>query len=571
MGNSVSICNDKTFMVDFSWLFVTATPFVNRVYFQTMARKREQSFSLSDAVKTPSFTPKKSDLEGLFSLLKDSDHKTALSILRVLERLPHDFLFEEIVSHLKEASSSVIPYALMLVGRLAEKTPEEKYRELLLSYVTGEDGKIVRYAVQALGKFPPSKIVEETLLQLLSRNASNDIRKVIIQTLGKVGHNEASLYLEKLTVSENDPALKVEIDRALLMLKRETIRSETPSHILNAVSPPRPIHLKLFCRGGLEKILTEEFSPSWQATAEGTGVVFVRLSEQLAELFHARTWTSAVFPLGLFEGTCEESVINAITSERAQKILSLWTQGPIRYRIAWADGGHRTSLTLSIAKKVFDKYPHLVNDPRSSPWEFDIYEKGPSLFAADLYPKGLHDPRFTYRVADIPAASNLTIAAALVRVAGISADDIVWDPFAGAGTELIERAIAGPYRRLIGTDIDQNAIDAAQKNVAAAKVQHIELSHQDALGFTAPSPTLIITNPPFGKRLSKVDVSKLLDEFFPHAVKQLVEGGRFVLMSPDPSRTQKLAQQNGLVLEYNQTVDMGGFSAAMQKFRKTAR
>ena len=37
---------------------------------------------------------------------------------------------------------------------------------------------------------------------------------------------------------------------------------------------------------------------------------------------------------------------------------------------------------------------------------------------------------------------------------GARADDVVWDPFVGSGTELVERALAGPYARLLGSDTD---------------------------------------------------------------------------------------------------------------------
>ena len=32
-------------------------------------------------------------------------------------------------------------------------------------------------------------------------------------------------------------------------------------------------------------------------------------------------------------------------------------------------------------------------------------------------------------------------------------NDLVWDPFVGSGTELCERALLGPYRALVGSDL----------------------------------------------------------------------------------------------------------------------
>ena len=77
--------------------------------------------------------------------------------------------------------------------------------------------------------------------------------------------------------------------------------------------------------------------------------------------------------------------------------------------------------------------PELVNDPTASLWEAVVVEK--PRVAVEVWPRGLGDPRFAYRRAYVPASSHPTLAAALARVGGVRADDVVWDPFVGAGTE----------------------------------------------------------------------------------------------------------------------------------------
>src|SRR4029079_2020829 len=118
----------------------------------------------------------------------------------------------------------------------------------------------------------------------------------------------------------------------------------------------------------------------------------------------------------------------------------------------------------------------------------------------ELWPSALRDPRFAYRKRTLPASSHPTISAALARVAGVVAGDVVWDPFVGAGGELVERALLGPYATLLGTDDDAAALEAARANLREARVERWALTAGDARTFSPRErPTLVITNPPFGK------------------------------------------------------------------------
>ena len=83
---------------------------------------------------------------------------------------------------------------------------------------------------------------------------------------------------------------------------------------------------------------------------------------------------------------------------------------------------------------------------------------------AELVPKGVADPRFAYRGRDVPAASHAPLAAAIAWLGGVREGDVVWDPFMGSGTELVERATRGPAAELVGTDLDPRALAAAEAN-----------------------------------------------------------------------------------------------------------
>jgi tRNA G10 N-methylase Trm11 len=168
----------------------------------------------------------------------------------------------------------------------------------------------------------------------------------------------------------------------------------------------------------------------------------------------------------------------------------------------------------------------------------------------------------------VPAASHPTLAAALARVAGVRDDDVVWDPFVGSGAELVERGRLGPFRRLVGTDLDPRALDAARANLEAAGVlDRAELTVADAVVHRPAATTLIITNPPLGRRL-RGDAPALLERFIGHAATVLVPGGRLVWVTPVPGRTAHAARVAGLRAGDGITVDLGGFDGRLETWTR---
>jgi predicted RNA methylase len=317
----------------------------------------------------------------------------------------------------------------------------------------------------------------------------------------------------------------------------------------------------------------------------GPGRVRAQLAGPLSSLFAARTMLEVRFPLaaepvrdgepvdGRSPASPEpgrdlnEAIARAVASDAARSVLATWTVGPARYRLAWAEGGHRRAATWAAAGAIARRWPELVNDPTSSLWEV-LVETRPGFVDVSLSPRALEDPRFAWRVRDVPAASHPTIAAALALVAGARADDVVWDPFVGSGAELVERALLGEYRALRGSDVDARALDAARANLAAARLD-ATLEQGDALALAPPGVTLVVTNPPMGRRASRTPgLAEALDRFVEHAAAVLVGGGRLVWIAPWPERSRSAALAAGLRLDRARLVDMGGFDAEMQRWLK---
>jgi len=208
-----------------------------------------------------------------------------------------------------------------------------------------------------------------------------------------------------------------------------------------------------------------------------------------------------------------------------------------------------------------------VNDPTSSAWDAVVTESTDGgLLRVEVFPN-LPDARFAYRVAEVPAASHPTIAAALARVGGVRGADIVWDPFVGSGLELAERSFLRPYARLIGTDVEDSALDAARANLERAGAT-FELHREDALTFDPPEGlSLIVTNPPMGRRtLHGTAAAPLLIGLLERASRCLIPGGQLVWLSPAARDTRAAAESHGLRLVDAWPVDLGGLAVELQHF-----
>jgi 23S rRNA G2445 N2-methylase RlmL len=132
----------------------------------------------------------------------------------------------------------------------------------------------------------------------------------------------------------------------------------------------------------------------------------------------------------------------------------------------------------------------------------------------------------------------------------------------------VERALLGPVRGLFGSDIDPHALAAASENLAAAGLD-ARIEQRDALDPAPEGVTLIMTNPPMGRRASRAaGLDERLDRFVEHAAAALAPDGRFVWMAPWPKRARAAARRAGLTLEWSQAVDMGGFEAELQRWVK---
>ncbi|MEO7110671.1 MAG: methyltransferase [Polyangiaceae bacterium] len=524
--------------------------------------------ALVRAISDPGYTPKRRDAKELLTLLDEKDESIAQLAEKALLRV------DDLDDAAKDAFSTAAPRARGRICRLLAKHGAAPRLATWLSGVLADDADagVRKRAARALGQ-AKSADVEAALLDAWEREKDLPALRAIAESLGKVGTPSASEALAAKSI--DDPELERIVKRARLIIDRTDIRVTAIKAIDPNRAPSRPLAMRFRCRAGLAPIVASELDKSFSPRIVSPGAVDATLAHPISACFASRCamdFGFVVEPELVTGDDVNAAVVRALA--KARRIFSELEPAPHRFRLSFTGGGHRRGAVWKIADDVRKVSADLVNDPTESTWEVVVRERaqaGKTNVELLLIPSALEDSRFAYRVRDVPAASHPTIAAALARIGGVREDDVVWDPFVGSGSELIERAKLGKYARLIGSDIDDNALEAAAENAKAAGVD-IELVNGDALKYSPGKVSLIISNPPLGRRLNRdSDLRVLFDRFLSHAASLLTEDGRIVWVSPLAERTSEQAKKLGLTQDRGIDVDMGGFSGQIQLFSRSSK
>jgi putative N6-adenine-specific DNA methylase len=206
-----------------------------------------------------------------------------------------------------------------------------------------------------------------------------------------------------------------------------------------------------------------------------------------------------------------------------------------------------------------------------------------------------------YRLESAKAPLREDLAHALVRASGFGGEDALLDPFCGSGTIAIEAAALAlglaPGRlrepalqhlapfdvdawraeaavtharasapQIVAGDRDAGAVAAARANAERAGVAgaiafaHCAVTKQPWLDSpaTAPERGVLVTNPPFGRRVSESRRLETLYQALGHRAAKLPPGWRVAILAHDV----RLARRTGLPLTAAFTTKHGGLTVA---------
>jgi hypothetical protein len=523
------------------------------------------------ALEDPGFTPGRAELEWVFEVYLDSDERLAKLAERALLRsgLPAASAAMSMLERLSPAAKCRIH---RFVGRVEQNQHNEDHIESLLSGLEDPAAEVQRAAIVALGKQPREHLrsfpVEARLLELLS-DAKAPERRALVEALGKIGSKASADALDNVNCETEFEFQQLQKARLSLARFREQISEHDT--VLFDVPLEEPFTLSLNFRSGLSRIVADQLRPELRAEPDGPTRLRVRhFRGPLSQCFRSRSMLEPSIELPLERADSESAqldrIVELITCERIVRLLERLSSTRPRLRFTVAGEGHRRAYLWALSERLHAATNRLSANPKSALWEvrIELGEQSRLFLAPRLY----EDPRFVYRAADISGASHPTIAAALAHVLGVRDNDIIWDPFTGSGLELIERGLLGSYQELIGTDVDHDALDAAQLNVQRAGLSRVRLLPVDARSACPRGVTGIVTNPPLGARHVRTGMlADLLLDFLTNARRWLGPGGRLVWLSPMPARTAEHARSLGFAVERGGPIDLSGLTPELQVFR----
>jgi 23S rRNA G2445 N2-methylase RlmL len=308
--------------------------------------------------------------------------------------------------------------------------------------------------------------------------------------------------------------------------------------------------------GGIESVAAEEITRDLGGEVKRTarGLVVFRLDELTDRVLSLRT-TEDVFLLawGSDTLTYKADDLDTIRNWTARKPdwphlfklhhkLRPKTKGrPTYHVVCQMQGEHgyrRADARAAFIEGLAGKIPHGWHYSNENAWLeiwLTIYSKT-AVCGVRLSDRTMRHR--SYKLEHVAASLRPTVAAAMVRLAGVGPGMTVLDPFCGAGTilaealDVAEKRSRGGAVRVLGGDIDPNAVFVTSQNLE--QVGRASLARWDATALPLESESVdrIVSNPPFGKQLSTIEqVGPLYESAAREWDRVLRPGGRAVLLA----------------------------------------
>lgn len=474
---------------------------------------------------------------------------------------------------MKNSEQSIKRGSVFLLGKIAKRGLLSDYPLFFKDIKHGlqdEDPKIRKNSSILLGY---SKNQENILVlrSALENESINWVKPSIILAIGAIGGQEA---INSLTsYSTENPEEQEAIRKAL----EHSYTEKSTIQFLEVL--PSPICLHLHTCTGMEQILQDEIKEKFGISAKKieNGILEMHY-DRMQDLYALRTFTEIIIPAIEIKISDRAEIANMIIDAIFQqqllaKILQYHQniQDSIRYRLEIRGNAikhsERKQFIEEICKRFREYSSTFVNSPNNYDIEIRIIIES---YQVQIMWKtfAITDNRFDYREKDVPASINPVIAAGIARLLKpiSSPENRIWDPFCGSGTLLVERGLLTDYHELIGTDISQKAIAAAEVNIKLAKIKNIKLLCCDMRDIIKKEKfDEIITNMPFGLRVGDHKQNETLYRDFFRIIPQVMnKGGKIILFTQEMALIQRLFQESDLLILINvYRIFAGGLQPAL--------
>ncbi len=357
------------------------------------------------------------------------------------------------------------------------------------------------------------------------------------------------------------------------------------------------------CQPGLEPLLARELAALGAEVRSIAGGVAFAGDLRLAMRSCLWLGTASHVLLRLGEFRCR--ALGELERKAAELPWREWLRPNVAVEVRAASRGSRVYHTGAVAERLQSAIATALRAAPPAPMTPDAaaarvrvrFSRDVCTLSLDASSTPLH--RRGYRLDGAKAPLREDLAHALVLASGWTPELALLDPFCGSGTILIEAAAlarglapgrlrapalqhlalfdpstwrevaaaAPPNTRALqisGSDRDAGAITAARSNASRAGVADaIEFAHGAVTthpwfqaGGARPERGVLISNPPFGHRVSEAAKLQTLYQAFGHRAGRLGAGWRVTILAHDV----RLARRTGLTLGTEFTTKHGGLS-----------
>ncbi len=307
---------------------------------------------------------------------------------------------------------------------------------------------------------------------------------------------------------------------------------------------------------GLEEVLAEELRAlgAQDVTPINRAVAFTGTMQTLYKANYAcRTALAILKPFAEFEANNEQELYDNVYKIKWEQILDVDCKFFIESAANSKIFTNSYYAALKMKDAIVDRFRRMFGrrptiDTENADYKFNIHINANKVtLLMNSSGESLHKRGYRQGVGIAPI--NEVLAAGLIQLSGWKADCHFFDPMCGSGTILIEAAMyannipAQYYRKkfgfmrwkefnnsewkgvkerldrgirefeyeIWGSDIDPTVIDQAEKNLRFAKLHHDVCLFPNSFEFQdAPEgECMIITNPPYGERISVEDITNL--------------------------------------------------------------
>ncbi|MBQ8046258.1 MAG: RNA methyltransferase [Bacteroidales bacterium] len=326
--------------------------------------------------------------------------------------------------------------------------------------------------------------------------------------------------------------------------------------VINEVSSSESFKMIAKTMYGLEEVLAEELRAlgAKDVTPINRAVAFTGTMQTLYKANYAcRTALAILKPFAEFEANNEQELYDNVYKIKWEQILDVDCKFFIESAANSKIFTNSYYAALKMKDAIVDRFRRMFGrrptiDTENADYKFNIHINANKVtLLMNSSGESLHKRGYRQGVGIAPI--NEVLAAGLIQLSGWKADCHFFDPMCGSGTILIEAAMyannipAQYYRKkfgfmrwkefnnsewkgvkerldrgirefeyeIWGSDIDPTVIDQAEKNLRFAKLHHDVCLFPNSFEFQdAPEgECMIITNPPYGERISVEDITNL--------------------------------------------------------------